>query len=244
MEIFNIHLEFNSDEFFRCIDSRIADKLPGYVCVCDTSVLERTYREQEYRDIINRAFVNTCDGSSIALMAKILYGGNPQVNNGPQIFDHYTRLNLKQLVLGNTEDIYNKVIEQLKTNGDWQGQLQHMPLPFATVDEFDYKSIAEKINEINPDIIWVSLGNPKQEIFANRIISHVNTGVLFGIGAALNFWCGDLKLPNLHIGPLKFIWLTRMFQDPKRQIKGNWRVLKALPFIFYQEWKRKKSYNK
>lgn len=241
MEIFNISLEFNPDDFYETIDSAIKNQQKGYVCVCDTSVLERTYREPEYRDIINGALVNTCDGSSIALMAKMLYGGNPQVNNGPQIFDYYTKQGIKQLVLGNTEEIYSKVVEQLKENGDWQGQMLHIQLPFATVDEFDYKGIAEKINEIEPDIIWVSLGNPKQEIFASRILPYVDKGILFGIGAALNFWCGDLKLPNPHIGPLKFIWFTRMFQDPKRQIKGNWRVIKALPSIFFQEWKRKRD---
>lgn len=244
MEIFNTHLEFNRDALFQEIDERIKEHNPGYVCVCDSSVISRLQHDMDYRRVINGSFINTCDGSSIALMAKMLYGGNPQVNNGPQIFDHYTKQNIKQLVLGNTEEIYDKVVNQLKANGDWQGQMLHMPLPFAKVDEFDYKGIAEKINEISPDIIWVSLGNPKQEIFASRITPYVNKGVLFGIGAALNFWCGDLKLPNPHIGPLKFIWFTRMFQDPKRQIKGNWRVLKALPSIYYQEWKRKRKNNK
>ena len=64
---------------------------------------------------------------------------------------------------------------------------------------------------------------------------------MFGIGAALNFWVGDLALPKFHIGPMRFIWLTRLFQDPVRQIKMNWIVLKTLPKLYREERKRAKN---
>ena len=76
------------------------------------------------------------------------------------------------------------------------------------------------------------------------MLPHIEQGVMFGIGAALNFCTGDLKLPDFHVGPMKFIWLTRLFQDPKRQVKANWVVLKTLPKIYWQEMKRKKEKNK
>ena len=34
--------------------------------------------------------------------------------------------------------------------------LLYHPLPFVSVDEFDYELIAKKVNEEKPDIIWVS----------------------------------------------------------------------------------------
>ena len=70
--------------------------------------------------------------------------------------------------------------------------IQAISLPFMPVENFDYQSIANKINKIEPDIIWVSLGAPKQEIFMNKIKPLLNHGVLFGIGAAFNFYIGKL----------------------------------------------------
>jgi N-acetylglucosaminyldiphosphoundecaprenol N-acetyl-beta-D-mannosaminyltransferase len=244
MDIFNIKLEFNPDVFYSTVNDAIKNKKKGYVCVCDTSVLTRANKEPEYNKIINGAMINTCDGSSIIVLAKMLYKGIGTPHNGPEVFEHYTKTKLNQVVLGNTEEMFNTVKEKLISNEDWHGQLVHMQLPFLKVDEFDYEGIAKEINEKGYDIIWVSLGNPKQEIFMSKIIPLLDHGVLFGIGAALNFWVGELAMPSARIGSLRLMWLTRMFQDPKRQIKGNWVVIKALPKIVYQEWKRKKSYNK
>jgi N-acetylglucosaminyldiphosphoundecaprenol N-acetyl-beta-D-mannosaminyltransferase len=216
------------------------DGIPGYICVCDSSVMARIHKDKEYRELINGAFVNTCDGSSICSMSKMLYGGTPESVNGPELFEKYTQdLRYKQLIIGNTESIVQMVRDKIRSNGVTDNHIDHLQVPFCKVEEFDYKGIADEINAKEYDIVWVSLGNPKQEIFMRNIQPYLNKGVMFGIGAALNFWVGDLALPKFHIGPLRFIWLTRIFQDPKRKIKMNWEVIKSLPGMYMEEKKKK-----
>lgn len=48
------------------------------------------------------------------------------------------------------------------------GALSFEELPFRKVEDFDYPTIAEMINQDAPDIIWISLGCPKQEQFMSR----------------------------------------------------------------------------
>lgn len=244
MNIFNTHLEFDRKKLFYQIEKRISDNLPGYVCVCDSSVMARIHQDEEYRELINGAFVNTCDGSSICTLARMIYGGAPESVNGPELFEKYTLNNrYKQLIIGNTEIIVQQVRDKIRANGVEDTHLHHLQVPFCKVDEFDYKGIAEEINNKEYDIIWVSLGNPKQEIFMRKLQPMLNKGVMFGIGAALNFWVGDLALPKFHVGPFRFIWLTRIFQDPSRQIKMNWEVIKTLPSMYWEE-KTKAKKNK
>ena len=240
MEIFNTHLEFNRDALFQEIDSRIKDHIPGYGCVCDSSVISRLQHDMDYRRVINGSFINTCDGSLICTLAKKIYGGNLESVNGPEIFAYYTKQKINQLIIGNTEEIVSLVRDKLTKEGcpDNTQYIKHLQVPFCKVDDFDYEGIAKCINEMNVDIIWVSLGNPKQEIFCSRIQPLLKQGVMFGIGAALNFWVGDLALPKFHIGPLQFIWLKRNFQDPKRQIKMDWAIIKALPKMYSEEKKK------
>lgn len=240
MEIFNTHLEFNREALFNAIESRISKGNAGYICVCDSSVITRVHKDLEYRKLINNAFMNTCDGSIICTMANKIYGPGLESINGPEIFAKYIKIPYRQVIIGNTDIIVQKVREKVREEVD-DSHIDHLQVPFCKVDEFDYKGIADEINKKEYDIIWVSLGNPKQEIFMSKILPYLNKGVLFGIGAALNFWVGDLALPSFHIGPMRFIWLTRIFQDPARQIRMNWPILKTLPKMYREEKKKAKG---
>lgn len=53
MEIFNTHLTFNRDDLYSQINNRIAEKVTGYVCVCDSSVIARLQHDLEYRKVIH-----------------------------------------------------------------------------------------------------------------------------------------------------------------------------------------------
>ena len=240
MNIFNIHLEFNREKLFHDINTRIANNEPGYICVCDSSVVTRVQHQEDYRKVINGAFMNTCDGSIICTLANKIYGPGLESINGPEIFAKYIKIPFKQVIIGNTEEIVQKVREKVREEVD-DSHIDHLQVPFCKVDEFDYIGIADEINEKQYDIIWVSLGNPKQEIFMSKILPYLNKGVLFGIGAALNFWVGDLALPKFHVGSMRFIWLTRIFQDPVRQIKMSWPILKTLPRMYREERKNNKK---
>ena len=239
MDIFNIRIEFNHDVFRTTIENCAKKKGKGYVCVVDANVLSMTYDNLEYREIITNSYVNTCDGSSLATMVNRIYGTNYRAFSGPEVFAEYVeRGDIKQLLLGNTEEKYNQIKEKLATEGKESSHLAYISLPFANIDEFDYASIAMIINEIKPDFIWVSLGAPKQENFMVRILPYLEQGLMFGIGAATNFYVGDIHLPKFHVGSFRFIWLNRIFREPKKQLKKMNRALIKLPIIYREEKKK------
>lgn len=239
MDIFNIRIEFDHDVFRKTIEECAKNKGKGYVCVVDANVLTMAHDNLEYREIVKNSYVNTCDGSSLATMANRIYGTNFRAFNGPDVFAEYVeRGDIKQLLLGNTEEKYNQIKAKLAEEGKDSRHLVYMPLPFASIDEFDYKGIAKAINEIKPEFIWVSLGAPKQENFMVRILPHLDQGLLFGIGAAFNFYVGDTRQPPFHIGSFKFIWLDRIFREPKKQLKRMVQALVKLPVIYREEKKK------
>jgi N-acetylglucosaminyldiphosphoundecaprenol N-acetyl-beta-D-mannosaminyltransferase len=113
-------------------------------------------------------------------------------------------------------------------------------LPFRKVDEFDYQGIAQMINEDKPDIIWVSLGAPKQEMFMNRLQPYLHRGVMFGFGAIFNFnaGVGNVKRAPDWMLKLKLEWLHRAFEDPKKNVPRYWNFIKTLPRLIKEEMKR------
>lgn len=240
---FNIYIEFNHTTFYSIIEESIRVERPGYVCIIDGNVLTISQTNPIYLNVLNEAIVNTCDGSSIAMMAGIIHKQKYRALNGPEIFNNYIEKNYKQLLLGGTVSISNRIKAQLKQKGIDSDNILILPLPFLKIDDFDFERIAYEINLIKPDIIWVSLGAPKQEIFMNRILPFLDKGVMFGIGAAFNFYVGDLKMTTFQLGGLKFIWLNRLINEPKKLTKRIIPYLLTIPFLFLNELKRKKRPN-
>lgn len=244
MNIFNIHIEFDHEKFRAQISKAIADKKAGYVCVVDGNVLSQTHMKPWYREIVRGAFVNTCDGSFIAKMCNDIYGTKHTAFNGPEIFAEFVEKPYKQLLIGNTEDTYNLIRARMKDKGKDEKNLLYMPLPFASVENFDYEGIAKEVNEIKPDIIWVSLGAPKQEIFMSKLLPRLKQGVMFGIGAAFNYYAGILKEPTVRLGAVRFIWLIRLFEEPKKQWRRCWNFIKVIPALKREERNRKNQNEK
>lgn len=239
MDVFNINIEFDSQVLRNTIEKHIEEQKKAYVCVIDGNIITLVQKDLKYREIINQATINTCDGSSIAMMVNKIYGTNYSAYSGPDIFEHYIEKPYKHILLGNTA----KKVEQIKAKVKEKGldlDMQHVDVPFVPVEEFDYEGIARQINDIKPDIVWVSLGAPKQEKFIANIFPYINQGVFFGIGAAFNFYTGDLHNNKKEVGGVRLIWLERVFKEPKKQLKRVGNYLLAMPKMYWEEKKRAK----
>ena len=245
MEVFEIEIEFNRDKFHRCIDDCILEGRKGYVCFVDANVLSIARKDKEYLGILQNAMVNSCDGGSIATIVNWIHGTSVIAYNGPDLFENYIgRSEFKQLLLGNTEEKFLLIVEELKKRGLPSHHVSHLDVPFAKVEEFDYKTIVHQVNKIDADIIWVSLGAPKQERFMAMLLPYIDRGVLFGIGAAFNFYIGEIIQPKFRIGAFRFIWLDRIYREPRKQLKRVWKILMAMPLLYWDEKERYKAFLK
>ena len=240
MDIFNIHIEFDHLRLCSTINKHIKDKIKGYVCVVDANVLAMAHKDIHYRKIIQKATINTCDGSSIAMMANKIYGTNHRVFNGPEVFEYYIEKPYNHVLIGNTAERVNQIKDVVSKKGH-NVNLYHIDLPFSPVECFDYKDIAQRLSDLNPDIIWVSLGAPKQEIFISNIYPFVSQGVCLGIGSAFDFYTGELHNNKKEVFGLRMIWLERIFKEPKKQLKRVVNYLLTMPYIYFEEVKRAKQ---
>lgn len=238
---FNIFLEFNHNVFKNKIETTIQNKKKGYVCVVDANVLTIAQKDLTYRSIINDALINTCDGSSIAVMAGWIHKTKFQALNGPEIFQFYIERPYRQVLLGSTDAVLENIKQKLQSKGINTTHLYSLPLPFKAVEEFNYIEISKHLNTLDPEIIWVSLGAPKQEQFMGKMLPYINCGVMFGIGAAFNFYTGELGISKFRIGRLRFIWLNRLFQEPKKLSKRLFFYIINIPGLY---WNEKRRYSK
>ena len=187
---------------------------------------------------MNHAVVNICDGSVLALILGLIHGQRFKSYIGADLFEKYVGMRkYKQFFLGNTRQVLEALRENLVRLDPAIAGMRFEELPFKDVDGFDYPQIAAMINLEKPDIIWVSLGAPKQELFMNRLLPHLDQGVMFGFGAILNFNAGIgpvTRAPKMMLN-LKLEWLHRAIQEPKKNIPRYSRFVSILPRLIYSE---------
>jgi N-acetylglucosaminyldiphosphoundecaprenol N-acetyl-beta-D-mannosaminyltransferase len=238
---FDIYIEFDKENIIKGINECIKHSQKGYVCVVDGNVLATAHKQKVYKKIINGGLVNSCDGSSIALLAGKIHKCKFETYTGPDIFSKYVKENYKQYFLGNTDDNLLRLKNRFVALGYNADNFKFESLPFRGVNDFDYKTIANEIQVFSPDIIWVSLGAPKQEIFISKLYPYLDKGVLFAIGAAFNLFLGDDKnkrAPKI-MRRMHLEWLFRVLQEPNRVGKRAFAYLIVLPKLIFQEIKNK-----
>jgi len=248
---FNINYELNPAAVLDCIDqSAHAPQIQStgekaqYVCVADGNILQMVHWDLEYRAVVNGAVFSICDSSWVPLFLKWIYGIRVPQYCGSRIFHDILSLKkYRMYFIGASQNILDALKRQLASNYDERIiDMQFVELPFCGVDDFDYESIARDINHDNPDIIWVALGAPKQEIFMSRLKPYLDRGVMIAVGAAFKFYSGvgEKRAPDWIVKcHLEFV--CRLISDPKKQFQRCWSILTALPAILSCEIGRKQK---
>lgn len=77
-------------------------------------------------------------------------------------------------------------------------------------------SDVDVINRAQPDIVWVGLGHPKQEIWMHAHRDVLNAPVLAGVGAAFDFLSGRKKEAPGWMKRSGLQWLHRLASEPRR----------------------------
>ena len=241
---FNVRLEFDRDKLDKTIFDAIENGETGYVCSVESNNLTVANNNPEFLKVLNGALVNNCDGSVLAKILGKIHHEPLQSYIGADIFIKYIKMcRFRQFFLGNTQEVLDGLRENLSKIDPKIKDMRFETLPFRAVDDFDYVGIAKMINDDNPDIIWVSLGAPKQEMFMSKLKPFLNRGVMFGFGAIFNFnaGVGSVKRAPEWMLKLKLEWLHRAFEQPKKNVPRYWNFVKTLPRLIKEEKKYVKT---
>jgi N-acetylglucosaminyldiphosphoundecaprenol N-acetyl-beta-D-mannosaminyltransferase len=77
-------------------------------------------------------------------------------------------------------------------------------------------TIVQKINQARPDIVWVGLGTPKQDLWMAAHRAELTAPVLIGVGAAFDFHTGRIPQAPKWMQQAGLEWLFRLWQEPRR----------------------------
>ena len=76
--------------------------------------------------------------------------------------------------------------------------------------------VCARIRNAAPDLVFVALGAPKQEIWSYLRAEQLKPAVLIGVGASLDFVAGIQKRAPSWMSKFGLEWLYRLAQEPRR----------------------------
>ena len=194
------------------------------VAICNTNTVVRSYRDDQLSKIINSFNIKTPDGFPIAKSSSILYKNSQSRVDGYNVLlktinDGLTK-NTSHYFYGSDDLVVKKLIQKLKKDFPAINIIGSSSPPVGSYEELAREEYVKDIIDAEPDIVWISLGFPKQELFINLFQEKYSVkSNLVGIGAVFEWVAGTkIKAPEF-LANLGLEWVLRLAQEPKRLFK-------------------------
>ena len=205
------------------------------VAICNTNTLVRSHRENTIKNVINSFDIATPDGFPIAKSVSKLANKNIARVDGYKVFlktlEDGLKHNTSHYFYGSNEKVVGLMINNLKKLYPEINIAGYSCPPNLSVEELIDHFKNTNLN-ITPQITWVCLGFPKQELFIHSLTEKFTSSSNFvGIGAVFEWVAGTkIKAPEW-IANLGLEWILRLIQEPKRLFK-RYLIDNSL-FVFY-----------
>ena len=191
------------------------------VAICNTNTVVRSYRDDQLSKIINSFDIKTPDGFPVAKSSSILYKNSQSRVDGYNVLlktinDGLTK-NTSHYFYGSKDLVLKKLIRKLKNDFPTINIVGSSSPPVSSYEELAQEEYVKDIIDAEPDVVWVSLGFPKQELFINLFKEKYSVeSNLVGIGAVFEWVAGTkIKAPEF-LANLGLEWVLRLAQEPKR----------------------------
>jgi len=191
-----------------------------------------------YKNLLDNNFKIYVDGIGISLALRILFG---------KPYKHFNATDLNEKIL---DILIKQKIKFFIIGGNFSKD--ELNKKFGLIDCFvgynsgyflenEFYEIAKKISLLEPDVIVLGMGVPRQEIIAEKLSQTIGASIFLCVGNYLEFYLGTVKRIPHRYRNKGLEWIYRLFQEPKRLWK---RYFIGIPLFIFRVIKFKLSINK
>jgi N-acetylglucosaminyldiphosphoundecaprenol N-acetyl-beta-D-mannosaminyltransferase len=221
-------------------------RLSKMVCVANAHMLVEAHWNPEFAEVLENADIVTSDGMPIVWMMKLLGVRSQERVAGMDILMELCRLsmqqNLKVYFLGCQQSVLDQMKARLEIDFPKLAVAGMEPLPFRPMTTEEEDDVLARIQTSGANLVFVSLGCPKQEKWMAQHLSRVNA-VMIGLGGAFPVYGGIKKWAPRWVREAGLEWAYRLMQEPRRLAKRYgetnqaflWLSLKQLFEVGFQK---------
>ncbi|HEU5290199.1 MAG TPA: WecB/TagA/CpsF family glycosyltransferase [Cyclobacteriaceae bacterium] len=192
-------------------------------------------KNKVFEDTLKSFFINLPDGMPGVWVGKMKGSKGMKRCYGPDFFLHMMtstkNLAITHFFCGGNEGIANQLKEAVAQKFANTNVVGTFCPPFKDIRDYDYKGIADQINQTKANIVWIGLSTPKQELFAKNLSQFTKVDFIITVGAAFDFHTDRVTQAPRLLQKAGLEWFFRFLMEPKRLYK---RYLEIVPmFIYY-----------
>lgn len=222
----------------------------GFLATANLDHLRRLQRPGPFRDAYAAATVVVADGMPLVWACRLQgtpipgrVAGSDLIRSLPAAAARHRR---SVFLLGGDPGMAEAAAAQLAREAPGLRVVGTLCPPFGFErDEMARRELREALAAARPDIVFVALGSPKQELLIAEWHALLPAAWWIGVGISFSFVAGGVRRAPRWMQRLGIEWLHRLAQEPRRLFVRY--IVHGLPFavvLFAKalavRWRRKK----
>jgi N-acetylglucosaminyldiphosphoundecaprenol N-acetyl-beta-D-mannosaminyltransferase len=221
----------------------VAARERGYINVCTVHTMLECVDDPVMAAIVNAGTLAVPDGMPLVWLGRrACPEADVQRCYGPDLMLAVCKAGLatglRHCLYGGAPDVLELLEQNLKAKFPRLDLVDRISPPFRDLTAEEKQQMADRINAAKPDVVWVGLGTPKQDLWMGEFRDKLEAPVLIAVGAAFNFHAGRLPQAPRWMQRIGLEWLYRLIKEPRRlwrrYLVGNPRFL----WLLMRQWRR------
>lgn len=244
IKIFGVRIDnVTLDDATKAVEKFLTEESPHTIYTPNTEIVMACKEDENIKNIINSGDLIIPDGIGLIHGAKIKKKPLKERVTGfdlsMKILKIANEKGYSLFLLGGKDGIAKEASENIikeypniKLAGFHHGYFKGSHIGFKGHEE--ELNIIDDINKAKPDIIFVGLGFPKQEIWINANKDRLNCKVIIGNGGTMDILSGNTKRAPEVFQKLGLEWFYRLIKEPSR-IKRQMVLPKFMLHVFFSK---------
>jgi N-acetylglucosaminyldiphosphoundecaprenol N-acetyl-beta-D-mannosaminyltransferase len=202
------------------VDEKIKKNEKGYITITGVHGIMESQRSNNVKSAYKNAWMVVPDGMPLVYIGRMQ--GSKKIRRcfGPelmsQILMHSVSKRYTHFLYGGKEGVVKELKQKLEEKYPGLRIVGTYTPPFRELDLRESKELIEMTKELKPDIFWIGLSTPKQEVFMQKYLQLIYTKIMLGVGAAFDYHTDQLKPAPRLLKALALEWFFRLLMEPKR----------------------------
>lgn len=178
------------------------------------------YKDPQVCDALNSADLWIPDGIAPVWVARLKGIKQARRLPGIDLMEGFLALaderGYRSFFYGDTEDTLQRMQEKVEEQYPGHHVVGRFSPPYRALTPEEDERVVGIINAAQPDVLWVALGLPKQDLWIYEHKDRLTVPVAIGVGAAFRFLAGTVKRVPKRIGDAGFEWAWRFVMEPRK----------------------------
>jgi N-acetylglucosaminyldiphosphoundecaprenol N-acetyl-beta-D-mannosaminyltransferase len=208
------------DHVLRLMEQWIRERRRSHwIAVTGSHGALEAHKHPDFRAVLQTADLSVPDGRWAArVAAKKMSCATHQVR-GADLMSAFCELSRQKgytnYFYGDTDETLTLARERLTAKHPGVQIIGAYSPPFRELTPEEDAQIVDRINQANPDVLWVALGLPKQERWIAAHLDRLKAPVIVAIGAAIKFHSGKVVPSPRWASRVGLEWFWRLLHEPR-----------------------------